>query len=219
VTDPDRSEAALRKERSEQILRAERVPILASLPTIETADECVRRPVEEIARRLMALMLVSAKGKGVPAETIDDLIVRYGMRGHFSPEEQAYIENPSASERDRIQFSWRCEAAWPLLWALGYVENLGRPSQTWDGDLAEEVVDSRSFQEVCDDALLRSMDTILDEADLIYRYHWAVRDAQIAGADAPAGLNAGVVVERHRALNWLIGYGDNAEWDDVTTDT
>ena len=27
-----------------------------------------------------------------------------------------------------------------------------------------------------------------------------------------------VVIERHHALNWLIGY-ENQQWDDVSTDT
>ena len=59
---------------------------------------------------------------------------------------------------------------------------------------------------------------ILDEADRIYRYDWACADARIKGRDAPAGLDPGVVVERHRMFNWLIRYMD-AAWDDVRTDT
>ena len=43
-------------------------------------------------------------------------------------------------------------------------------------------------------------------------------DARIKGRDAPAGLDPGVVVERHRMFNWLIRYMD-AAWDDVRTDT
>ena len=65
---------------------------------------------------------------------------------------------------------------------------------------------------------MRPLSDILDQADLIYRYHWAVVDARINGQDAPAGLNSGVVLERHYALNWLIGYFDQA-WDDISTDT
>jgi hypothetical protein len=67
-------------------------------------------------------------------------------------------------------------------------------------------------------AKLRTMKEILDEADLIYRYHWAVTDARVKGRDAPAGLDGGVVYERHYTLNWLIRYGDQ-EWDDISTDT
>lgn len=68
------------------------------------------------------------------------------------------------------------------------------------------------------DAQMRPLSAILDQADLIYRYHWAVVDARVTGRAAPAGLDGGIVLERHRALNWLIGYMDE-EWDDISTDT
>jgi hypothetical protein len=65
---------------------------------------------------------------------------------------------------------------------------------------------------------LHSANNILNEVDLIYRYHWAVRQASLDGEFAPGGLDVGVVQERHHALNWLICYCD-ADWDDVGTDT
>jgi len=68
------------------------------------------------------------------------------------------------------------------------------------------------------DANLRPIGEILDEADLIYRYHWAVKNARSKGEPPPANLDKGVVLERHHALNWLIGYMDQ-EWDDISTDT
>ena len=43
-------------------------------------------------------------------------------------------------------------------------------------------------------------------------------DARISGRQPPAGLDPGVVYERHYALNWLIRYSDQ-EWDDISTDT
>jgi hypothetical protein len=58
---------------------------------------------------------------------------------------------------------------------------------------------------------------MLDQADLMYRYNWAVTDARI-NSKPSADLEAGVVQERHYALNWLIGYMDQ-DWDDVSTDT
>ncbi len=67
-------------------------------------------------------------------------------------------------------------------------------------------------------AKLRTATTILDEADLIYRIHWAVVDARLRRSPFPMAVEAGVVYERHYALNWLIGY-QGQEWDDVSTDT
>ncbi len=58
----------------------------------------------------------------------------------------------------------------------------------------------------------------LDQADVIYRYHWATTDARIKGQPSPAKLEGGVVQERHYVLNWLIGYMDQ-DWDDISTDT
>lgn len=67
---------------------------------------------------------------------------------------------------------------------------------------------------------LRSIDEILDEADLIYRYHWACVDARIHRKNVPADLDSGVVFERHWGLNWLIGKGtDDGNWDCVSTNT
>ncbi len=67
-------------------------------------------------------------------------------------------------------------------------------------------------------AKLRPQAELLDAADLIYRTHWAVRQARLDGEPSPAGLDPGVVHERHYALNWLIGYAGQA-WDDMSTDT
>jgi uncharacterized protein DUF4272 len=67
------------------------------------------------------------------------------------------------------------------------------------------------------DAKLRPLPEILEHADRIYRYRWALVDARLNGRKV-RGLDDDVALERHQALNWLIGY-NGAEWDDVTTDT
>jgi hypothetical protein len=105
-----------------------------------------------------------------------------------------------------------------LLWALGYVETLGRPEGICDVSKAVGFLRERTTEQFLKDAKLRPIATILDQADLIYRYHWAVVDALVKGKDAPAKLEKGVVQERHYVLNWLVGYMEQ-EWDDISTDT
>ena len=63
----------------------------------------------------------------------------------------------------------------------------------------------------------RTTEEILDMADYYYRLHWAAIELRIKGKKSDL-LDEGVIRERHRALNWLIGTL-NQEWDDVTTDT
>lgn len=207
----------LRKAWAEGVLRGEGVPINPHLPVIESEAEITLRTSQEVADRLLALALVAVKGEGLEHQRVQEIIAERNALALFTPKERAFIETPEPIMHDRIQFSWRYEAAWPLVWALNYVEgNLGAPRETVDpAGLVQLVRDEQNLAQYG----LRSANDILNEADLIYRYHWAVRQAGIDGREPPAGLDPGVVMERHHALNWLIGYADGADWDDVSTDT
>jgi hypothetical protein len=212
------AEAIERKLRSESILRAQGVPLFAALPVIETAAEALKRSKEEVALRALCLLFVAAKGEGLPEELVERLLESYELRPHLTPEELAFVLDKSPSQHDRIQFTWRHEAAWTLLWALGFVPELGKPDRICDVSFAAGTMAERTTSEFIEDSELRPIADILDQADLIYRYHWAVRNARIKGRHVPAALDPGVTQERHHALNWLIGYKDQT-WDHVTTDT
>ncbi len=212
------AEALDRRVRSEAILRAEGVPFFAALPVIETAAEALKRPKEEVALRTLCLVLVAAKGEGLGQEVVERVLESCELRPHLTPKELAFVLDVSPSQHDRIQFTWRHEAAWTLLWALGYVAQLGKPAQICDVEFAARTVTERTTAQFIEDSELRPIADILDQADLIYRYHWAVRNARIKGQQIPAALDPGVTEERHYALNWLIGYNEEA-WDDVTTST
>jgi hypothetical protein len=211
-------EALQRKVRSEGILHREGVRINQHLPVIETVEEARLRSTQEIAYRALALLAVASKGEGLEQQLVEKLVGRYGLAPYFTPKEAVFISSAAPSQRDRSQFSWRYEAAWVLLWALGYLEELGKPSAICDVPKAVTIMDDRTTAQFVADAKLRSLEQVLDEADLIYRYDWAVVDARVSDKPSPAGLEPGVVQERHYALNWLIGYMDQ-DWDDVSTDT
>jgi hypothetical protein len=210
-------EAIDRRSRSEAILRAEGVPVLASLPVIEMTTEALKRSKEEVALRTLCLLLVAAKGEGLGQEVVEGVLESYELRSHLSPNELAFVLDDSPSQHDRIQFTWRHEAAWTLLWALGFVPELGKPAQMCDVNFAVSTKLERTTSQFIEDSNLRPIADILDQADLIYRYHWAVTNARIKGQQIPAALDPGVTEERHYALNWLIG--TEQAWDHVTTDT
>jgi Domain of unknown function (DUF4272) len=210
-------EALDRKARSEAILAAEGVPFVGWLYPIMMRDVKLRSQ-EEVAYRALATMMVAVKGEGLKQEIVSGEVKNRGMGWHFSPKERAFIGNPNPSEFDRTQFAWRYEAGWVLLWALGFVEKLERPDKICSPSVAVKIVSRRSTESFLAGSKLRPAEEIVDGADLILRYHWAVRDARLKQQAPPARLDAGVVQERHHAFNWLIGYND-ADWDDVTTDT
>lgn len=212
------TEAVARRLRSETILRAEGVPVNAELPFIESAAEALKRSKEEVALRTVCLLFVAAKAEGLGQEVAERVLELYGLRSHLTPKELAFVLDNSPSQHDRVQFFWRYEAAWTLLWALGFVAQLGKPDRICDVVFAAKTVAKTTTSQFIEDSKLRSIADILDQADLIYRYHWAVKHAGSEGQQMPAVLHPDVTLERHYALNWLIGYLEQA-WDDVSTDT
>ena len=207
-----------RKVRSETVLKKNKVPINESLPYIEDESEALIRKKEDIAKRAMALLVVAVKAEGLEQEIVESLVEDYDLKNVLSPNEVKFINDESPSQYDKTQFIWRYEAAWVLLWALSYIDELAYPNAICDVSASVTFLQQRNKEQFILDSKLRSISEILDEADLIYRYHWAVTDARINGKSNPSKINSSVVLERHYALNWLIGYMDQ-KWDDISTDT
>lgn len=211
------TESQARRVRALERLRREGVPTMEDLPVVYDASMvCPRGPVE-IARRAIATCAAAMKAEGLPPAFVQALLDRHAAHAWFSPQEAAFMREAAPSRRARARFSWGYEALWVFLWALGHVDELEAPTRQCDVAAAVSVM-TEQFEVPAETALpLRSPEELLDEADLVYRYHWAVTDAELTGAELPAGLDPRVIEERHRALNWLIGYL-GAAWDDVETD-
>lgn len=210
-------DALARRDRSNAQLKAEGVPVNPSLPLIESAAEARRRDAGEVAIRALALIAVSMKGSGLPEAEWRGFIARYRLESAFTPAEADFLADPRPSEADRVAFSWRHEAACVLLWAIGKVETLGRPAGACDAKPIRALVGQDRAAYLAT-ARLRPIDAILDQADLIYRYRWALVDRAIGGAAVPGWLNDDIAMERHHAFNWLVqNPGD--PWDDVSLDT
>lgn len=211
-------DALERRLRSQRRLEAEGVPINPLLPAIEGESEARRRSVEEVAERAIALLVVAGRATGLSRAAADTIIADLGIAGALSPIERKFIADEAPSEQQAMQLSWRYEAAVPLLWALGFIDRLEKPEEPRDTGPLVRLIAGKSRAELLAAARLRPLPQILDEADLIFRYHWAAREAELNEQPVPARLDIDVIMERHTALNWLIGYMDQP-WDEVTTDT
>ncbi|AGF57189.1 hypothetical protein B0P06_004521 [Clostridium saccharoperbutylacetonicum] len=217
-----------RKLKSIEILKLNQVPYMEGLPRIEDVNEIEVRSAEEIAKRAIACLIAIQvacdinNGENVEEsrEFFKGFLEKYGVSNELTEAEKKIIFG-TPEEQDVINMAWKCEAYWTLIWALGILDELNYPSQICDCDFAINVVaDCNDFDEFMKKVNLRSVDEILNEADLIFRYNWACVDARIHGKNAPAKLDSGVVFERHWGLNWLIGKGtENDDWDCVSTDT
>ena len=220
----------LRKELSELVLHKRGIRINLQLPLIESEDEIVLRDADTLAARLLALSLLHQFAHGddeqkTTAAATSTLNAKLGSSLHacFSENERALLSPSDASSNPNLpdQRALNGEALRFLLWASGLVPTIGMP----DGQAIDEKTQSAIMAitqhptHLAQQIKVRSKSAILDWADLLYRLHWAVRHAHITGKPTPGRLDTDAVHEWHKAVNWLIRYDDEDDWDRISTET
>ncbi|HHG83587.1 MAG TPA: DUF4272 domain-containing protein, partial [Bacteroidetes bacterium] len=212
------SEAAkARKVQNETLLAEYEVPTNRNLPPIVDAQNAHLRSKTAVADRALALCLVALQGEGLDQAILNQVQAQFEISGHLSPKEQAFLQNPDQLER--ATFAWRYEALNVMMWALGYVEVLAYPDRICDVQQIVGIIRNANSREGFQaGAKLRTIDELLDQADLAFRLHWACVDAGLREVQPSADLNCGVVYQRLYALNWLHG-DQGSDWDDVHTGT
>jgi len=207
-----------RKQQSENRLNDEGIPFITNLPCIEPDSEARLRSPRVVGIRLLCLSCVV----DTAFDPSNDAWKRYLQHNEFwdelSPEEQQFISQ--TSEAKALQLTWRCEAMVPLMWALGLFDELALPRHETNTEAIIERLPALNDppEPFLKTLALRPTAEILDASDLIYRLHWATRNAALKNVPVPGELNPSVVQEWHHAINWLTCYED-ADWDDVSTDT
>jgi len=211
------AESLDRKVRTLARLRREGVPVDDAVPCIEDSKQAKLRAKYAVVDRAIALMAVAGKGEGAPKEMLDGFVKEFDVAPKLSPMEKKFFAAASPTKDDREKLTWRYEALRPLLWALGFLAELPAPKTEKEAPKLGDVFFARGAARFRAEAQLRSAREILDEVDAIVRYHAATKAAREQGKPIPASLDNDVIIERHHALKWLIGYGaDN--WDSVSTD-
>ncbi|CAM4520882.1 MAG: DUF4272 domain-containing protein [Paenibacillus macerans] len=225
----DRStpEGAERKQSNLAYLKEKQIPYLEHLPELPPLSELKVKSREEIARRAAALLIVIQYACDVAQESdlaeskafVTGLLDQFGVADELTEAERELLEQAEPARQDAINLTWQYEAYWALLWALGVVDSLDFPDHTCDCDFAIKAVSScGGFAEFLERTSLRRPEEILDEADRIYRLHWACVNDRIQGREPAGGLIESVVMERRRGLFWMIGHRNEA-WDDISMDT
>lgn len=221
------AEGEQRKLATIDYLREMNIPWNEGLPQLPPLADLRFKSGEEIARRAVALLLVIQYACDVlqnedleqSRQFVTGMLDKYGVTAALTENEVELLQQEEPEHQDAVNISWQYEAYWALIWALGLVERLDFPSQACDCDFAIQAVSScGSLEEFMERTAVRRPEEILDEADRIYRLHWACVNSRVKGESAPAGMNESIVMERRRALFWLIGFGDES-WDHVRMDT
>lgn len=208
-------DALIRKRKNEEFLKKQGALIEDYLPAIEGEKKAkIKNPVE-IARRAMALILCSTKAEGLSSTEAIKIMQMFHLEKDLTTAERTFLFSNSVTDEERTRFAWRHEAAFVLLWAIGYIKDLPMPKEICNGAQLVAIMVEKGEELFVVDATLLAISEILDQADLNYRMHYLVQCALQRAKQSPLGLNSSVVIERQLAFNWLSSY-ENKSWEDLS---
>jgi len=212
--------AEQRKKQTEKYLKSLNIPFIDHLPLIEEESEVKIRIAQEIAERILVLVYLAYVSE-VPdeRENVIDFLKTNLLWDKVSPAEKGLFKKEELTEQETTNISWRSEAVWLLLWTINKVDKLEFPTEQIEiseivSRLPKFFTDTKEFIKT---AIVRPTAEILDVSDLIYRLHWAARNADLNDQPMPANVDLSIIMERHYAINWVTFYAD--EWDEISTDT
>ena len=137
-----------------------------------------------------------------------------GIRGLLNEKELRVADN-SGTPQDALDVAWTYECYWVLCWYLGLVEDIRDAENICDCPKAISLfnvfLSPDAFQQSCRP---RSIQELLDLEDLYFRYHWAIAEQRVNPDAGIGGLNPSVVLERRRALEWLLS--TESDWNALT---
>jgi len=204
-----------RAYRSEQKLQELNL-CLDGLPAMYYCDEHLSiRPLEHVVRRFIALTILVSNAEGLESHVALDLAGHFHITNEYTVDERKFIENPNKEPNSSRLFQWQYERAWVLLWALGFIDDLGSAAKPCDGRVPGEILRQLGTTgAILEESKLRAKEEILDLADLYYRFNEIRKHYYERGKEIPASLEPAVVYERHFGLSWLIGFGQK-EWEEL----
>jgi Domain of unknown function (DUF4272) len=211
--------AQKRKEKTELYLKGLDIPFNIGLPPIEEESDAIIRTAADIAKRIFILVYLGVYSENIARNEIIDFLKSEQLWDTVSEFEKKLLLKKKLTEKDKINISWRSEGIYLMLWTINKIDNLGLPIEQCDIgtmlDLLPNTFDST--KEFVRNATIRPVAEILDKSDLIYRLHWAAREADSNDEDIPGNIDTGIIQEWHYAINWITYYDEN--WDEITTDT
>ena len=211
---PEEAEAMDRTELRDRLCDAESNEFWDRLNHLE-------RPAAEIAQRMLCLLAVAARSKSfLSREAFRQFAEERDLMADFTPKELKFALTDPLPRHEMLSMSWRIEACATLLWALGFgPEKLGPSNRLVDsGSIWLTIVDRPQDSWAAIEIPPSSRQAIRDALVEVEQEHWQTRDAQVHNREAPDELISGVAMERHWALNWLLGQ-TTGDWEDTHTDT
>lgn len=205
----------LKRIRDESIQVAKRlgVNVPTTLPLLDAGLEM--RSADETMSRVLAMNAVAAAAYGFDKAKAIAWLKQEALTESLSEQENRFVLE---GEGQPDHFKSQVEGMWALAWAMGIANELNF-AKDCDNRFVMMLPNLKQCQSSADFRKKpnpRSLEQVVAACDLAYCLHWAIRQSELSRNRPPGNLKPYVVVERRRALEWLLS---KEEWDEISLDT
>lgn len=222
-----KNEVLKRREKTLKVLNALGIDHCEGLPVI--GEERLCKTQEQVCKRFLAsffsAMLASDYNsdreffENEGRKMICSFLEQFDVKNELYPDELKIITG-DCDERLSVNVSWNVESCYALMWVLGLIssEDMEKPSNGCDTRIMVKFTQQyETFDEIMSACKMRSETEVLDMLDLYYNYHWACVDHRINPETECGELDEEVVMERRKALEWLVS--EEEDWNEISLDT
>ncbi|QJE99147.1 DUF4272 domain-containing protein [Luteolibacter luteus] len=207
---------SLVRDRSNEWLRAQNVPIHPYLPLIGREK---LRPAPDVARRIVAQYCLAGIANDADPKKLLDWLDKEGGIGFLEPSDLASLQQESHTGEQINQLSWAEEALYMLCWCGKLATQLPSPDQECDlANLFSSIPPEREIADFIADLSLRDPDSIVQALDYYYSLHASIVHPELwNGIDPASVLCIPAVLERRHALEWISSPSEG--WADIELNT
>lgn len=216
----NRREATLKKLGFWNIDHCKGLPLIEDYKLCKSEDQICKRFIASLFSSMLACDYLQDRDfyKTDGKKITEQAIVEFGLKNYLFPDEKKVLVE--CDEHVAVNVSWTVECSYSLAWVLGLIttEEMEAPGEP-EGDhgLFQFIQPFHNFEDFKASCNLRQPSEIMDMLDLYYNYHWACVDNRLNPDTNCGELNEEVVMERRKALEWLICKDKN--WDSILLDT
>lgn len=201
------------KKQSEAIIIKAGGEILDWLPTREPTKT---RSINEIIKRALVLNAMYELHMKAPKPIIKQWLSDNNLIDELTTTESSILNSPSdeLTDEENVNLYWSLDALWAIVWATSLIEDLGFDQPIGDelASLSPNLKLNEGGHKYVDNMQLRSDKSLYEMRDLYYRVHWWVKEAS-RNDTVPDNISYGSVIERRKALEWIVDC--EAEWECV----
>lgn len=212
-----------RRNHSIEKMKKMKVVYNEHLPLLPSNDQVKLKNAKEVKTRAMACILAIQLACSIrngedyvdAVSFVLDMMNQWKLTpDDFLPSEKVLFTNQFTAQ-DVTNVIWTYEVYWVLLWALDLItdKEVMKVNKICNTERAIAIAGMM----VDLDLKLKSVDKILDMLDLMYCYHWACVEKRIKPETEIGDVKSEVVVERRKALEWLMS--EEIDWNMISLDT